>query len=107
MTCVHDCKNFEPKTAATPESSDKKDVRIVVLQRGWILVGYFGKKGLGCWLKNSKCIRRWGTTTGLGQLVNGPTPETKLDENGDASFHRMTVVFDIRCNAEKWASILG
>lgn len=28
---------------------------------------------------NARCIRRWGTSDGLSQLVKGPTSETVLD----------------------------
>ena len=56
------------------------DIKIVVLQRGWIYVGRFERNGNDCKLHNASCIRTWGTTKGLQELVNGITSTTKLDK---------------------------
>ena len=83
-------------------AKSKRDVRICILQRGWVMVGVFTKKGPQCFLDNASVIRRFGTTTGLGQLVNGPLPETKLDPCGHVEFHELTVIAMIKCAEEKW-----
>ena len=78
-------------------------VKICILQRGWIMVGRFEKKGTQCFLTNASVIRTWGTTKGIGELSNGPTSSTKLDPcNGVVEFHELTLVALIDCNQEKW-----
>lgn len=83
-------------------------IRIVVLQRGWVVVGRYSQKGSECVLTKASVIRNWGTTKGLGELVaNGPTSSTKLDPcNGEISFNRLTVVVDMNCDEAIWASKL-
>lgn len=82
------------------------DVRIVILQRGWVLVGRFQQDGQNCSLENCFIIRRWGTTKGLGELAkNGPLKETILDPCPRADFHELTVVFTLRCTEGKWSIV--
>jgi hypothetical protein len=58
-------------------------VRIVVADRGWVFVGACDDNDDGTvTICNARNIRRWGTTTGLGELINGPLPETKHDKYG-------------------------
>lgn len=65
--------------AATPVGSK----RIVVADRGWVFVGNCEDHDDGSVTITNCCnIRRWGTTAGLGQLVNGPLPDTKYDAYG-------------------------
>ena len=79
------------------------DIRIVVLQRGWVLIGRFAQNGTQCTLADASVIRRWGTTKGLGELFNGPTRDTILEKsNGIARFHELTVVLTIDCNHDAW-----
>lgn len=57
--------------------------RIFVLDRGFVLVGQSGDfTGMGLWIPvhNCRCIRRWGTQSGLAQLRNGPTATTQMDD---------------------------
>jgi hypothetical protein len=83
------------------------DIKIVVLQRGWVLVGRFRSiSEIEDELTDASVIRFWGTTKGLGQLVDGPTPTTKLDPCGKATFHPMTVVFKLDAKETGWASVL-
>ena len=80
------------------------DVKIVILQRGWVVVGRFFQKGSKCRVENGYVIRRWGTTEGLGQLAtNGPQPETKLEPTPTMRFHELTVVQTIDCGEAVWA----
>lgn len=41
------------------------DVRIVILQRGWVMVGRYSQNGDECSLTDCSTIRAWGTTKGL------------------------------------------
>ena len=92
-----------------PKKQFEGATKIVVLQRGWVLVGIFEEKENGkCFLHNSSVIRNWGTTKGLGELAeNGPLSSTKLDKcNGVVEFDSLTKVLSISVNEEKWASKL-
>lgn len=83
---------------ATPSN-----IRIVVLQRGWVLVGHYAEEGDEIQLTNAAVIRTWGTTKGLGELVDGPTPNTVLDRcSGAVRSHRLSVVLTIDVEAESW-----
>jgi len=102
---VIDGKTYVPKeTQKEPEGT----IKIVVLQRGWISVGYFERNGSDCKLHHSHTIRKWGTTQGLGELAkNGPLPNTVLDkENGLVEFDYLTVIKTISCEELKWKSAL-
>lgn len=79
------------------------DVRIVVAQRGWVFVGYWTQKGDEVTLLKARCVRRWGTTTGLGQIASaGPTADTTLDDGGTLRLHRLGVVVSYDCNPKPW-----
>jgi len=84
--------------------TEKGDIKIVVLQRGWVMVGRFEKNGSECKLHKASVIRNWGTTRGLGEIAfSGPTSSTKIDPtNGLVEFDYLTVVATIICNESKW-----
>jgi hypothetical protein len=81
-------------------------VKIVILQRGWVVVGRYSREGDMCYLDNARVIRTWGTTEGIGQLVDGPTASTKLDKGGHMEFHILVVVNMLDVKEDKWASAL-
>lgn len=78
------------------------DVKIVVLQRGWVYIGRFQRNPSGiCTLKNAYNIQNWGTTNGLGELVLGPTAKTVLKKcEGTIEFDWLTVIHTIACKPE-------
>lgn len=84
------------------------DYKIVILQRGWVMVGKFERSGNDCKLHNASVIRAWGTTRGLGEIAeNGPTKNTKLDKcYGVVEFDFLTVVASISVAEDKWKSSL-
>lgn len=87
------------------ESTEPKnsDIKIVVLQRGWVMIGRFSKAEDICTLENAYVIRTWGTTKGLGELaLEGKQTNTKLDRAGHVEFHILTVVATLNCNDKKW-----
>ncbi len=92
-----------------PKGTDKvqydREIKIVVLQRGWVMVGRFEKIGSECKLHMASVIRNWGTTKGLGEIAaGGPTSSTKIDAtNGLVEFDYLTVVATISCNKSAWA----
>ena len=83
-------------------------IKIVLLQRGWVMVGKFQRKGSECKLLNASVIRSWGTTRGLGEIaLSGPTASTKLDKcNGLVEFDYLTVVATISCEEKIWETKL-
>lgn len=82
----------------------KGDKRIVILQRGWVMIGDFEREGSQCRLFNALVIRKWGTTKGLGELAQkGPLPETILDACfGTVEFDYLTVIATISVDESKW-----
>jgi hypothetical protein len=82
------------------------EIRIVVLQRGWVVVGRYYRNGTECRLEYSSVIRRWGTTQGLGELASkGPLADTKLEPSGITRFHRSAEVLTLDCNAANWEKV--
>lgn len=79
---------------------------IVVLDRGFVYVGTVTVDGDWCLIADAKNIRVWGTTKGLGELVNGPTKDTKLDAVGNVRAPLRAVISIIDANSEKWNSSL-
>ena len=87
-------------------NSGPSDVRIVVLQRGWVVVGNYSEVGDDVFVNNASVIRKWGTTKGLGQLaVNGPTSDTVLDPCGSVKTIKLGVCFTLDCEASNWSAL--
>lgn len=84
------------------------DIKIVILQRGWVMVGKLERNGSECKLHNASVIRSWGTTKGLGEIAeNGPLSNTKLDKcYGVVEFDYLTVVASISVREEQWKNVL-
>ena len=81
------------------KTKDRKAIRteIVVIDRGWVVVGDVTSAPDKLTITNARCIRRWGTTKGLGQLIEGPQPETVLDPLGTVVVPIRSVLMRIRC----------
>jgi len=82
-------------------------IAIVVLDRGFVYIGRIDdspEEGFLV-LRNAKNIRVWGTTQGLGELVNGPTKTTKLDLVGTVRIPMRAVISVIDVVESKWSSI--
>ena len=86
-----------------PVTSEEPSLRIVVLHRGWVVVGMYSRDGDDVVVNYAKTVRRWGTTEGLGQLaLQGPQPNTTLDITGTVRVHQLAVVQTIDCDRSKW-----
>jgi len=83
---------------------EERGTCIVVLQRGWVYVGRLRVRGDECEIRDASCVRRWGTTLGLGQLAaEGPLPCTALEPcPRGVHYHRLTEVLAIPCVEAKW-----
>lgn len=93
---------------ANPAQEITGDIKIVILQRGWVMIGKLEKNGSDCKLHNASVIRNWGTTKGLGELATeGKKKDTKLDKCGGlVEFDSLTVVATIAVNEALWAKEL-
>lgn len=93
---------YVEKGSQTSEPKNS-NIKIVVLQRGWALIGRWNQDGDMCHLDNGHVIRLWGTTKGLGQLaLEGKTSSTKLDKAGSVDFHILTTVLVIDADEKLW-----
>lgn len=72
-------------------------MRIVVLDRGFVYVGNVEEFPSRIVIRDASNIRIWGTTKGLGELVTGPTPNTKVDRVGVVEVYRHAVIVQIPC----------
>jgi hypothetical protein len=79
-------------------------VRVVVLQRGWVVVGHARRFGPRVVVSKCAVVRRWGTTTGLGQLASGGPikDKTVLDETPDVECLESEIVLSMKCEVAKW-----
>ncbi len=78
--------------------------QIVVLQRGWVVVGDVEKKDSEVVISNASVIRVWGTSKGLGELAeNGASDKTKLDPCPQLSVHPLSIVFLMNVNEASWS----
>lgn len=89
---------------AQPSVEHAGEWKIVILQRGWVMVGKLERHGSECKLHQASVIRKWGTDKGLGQLAEfGPQSETVLDKcYGVVEFDYLTVVASIAINESTW-----
>lgn len=85
------------KTATHP-------LQIAVLDRGFVYVGRVETQASGIVIHEARCIRRWGTDAGLGQLaLGGPREATKLDPAGTVRAPASALVHLIDCVEVAWA----
>jgi hypothetical protein len=76
---------------------------IVVADRGFVYVGKIKQDAEGLHMEEASCIRRWGTTKGLGQLaLEGPQENTVLDKIGSLLVPSRAVITIIDTEAGKW-----
>lgn len=81
------------------------DIRIVVLNRGWVVVGKYERDGDEVIIRSASVIRRWGTTKGIGEIAaGGPTKDTKLDPAGEVRARAQGVVLTLAADPGKWAN---
>ena len=89
--------------AGTQLPPQDRDIRICILHRGRVVVGEYSREGQYVTLTNCSCVRRWGTTAGLGEIAaGGPTTKTVLDKQPETTVHELAVVETIQCDCTKW-----
>lgn len=82
-------------------------IRIVVAQRGFVYIGKVSREEHEIVVRDAKCIRRWGTTKGLGELWSGPRETTVLDEAGTVRLHPLAIIAQIDVDPKSWSKHLG
>jgi hypothetical protein len=83
-----------------PESK----VQIIVAPRGWVFVGYTHETEKHLVIERANVIRVWGTTKGIGELINGPLKDTKLDPCGITRIPLGAVLAQIDAEEKVWQS---
>jgi hypothetical protein len=81
-------------------------IQIVVLDKGFVYVGRVAKEHDGIMIHNAQNIRYWGTKAGLGELVKGPLPTTKLDHVGTIEVPAKSIILFIKVEQSAWSHIL-
>lgn len=87
---------------AVPDT--KGDIKIAVLDRGFVYVGKVEMCTDWLTIHNARNIRYWGTSKGLGELVNGPLSGTKIDAVGTVRVPLRAVISLIDVVAAKWTA---
>ena len=80
----------------------KGDIKIIVADRGFVYIGYAEEQDDYIRLTSASNLRVWGTTKGLGELVNGPLSGTKLDKVGILRIPNRAVISVIDVEQSKW-----
>lgn len=81
--------------------ADAGRTHLVVIDNGWVYMGKWtpATSRTPAFLTEASCVRRWGTTEGLGEIaLKGPTPDTVLDPAGLVVFDNpRAILFSIPC----------
>ena len=91
------------RSDAQPQTAG--EIKIVVADRGFVYIGKLPAVEQTSDFTVIRCahnIRIWGTTKGLGELVNGPTSKTVLDRVGTVRVPNRAVISLIDVEQAKW-----
>ncbi len=95
---------FGKSVAVKPRTDE--GINLVILDRGFVYVGYVTVDGDWVYISQAKNVRYWGTSKGLGELVNGPLSGTKLDVVGTVKAPLRSLIGLIKCEETKWKNEL-
>ena len=87
--------------------NEESPIQIAVLDRGFVYVGRCRIDGDWLIITSAMNIRHWGTTRGLGELVNGPTRNTRLDAAGTVRAPLRAVIHLLDAEEGAWAAKLA
>ncbi|MDH5523115.1 MAG: hypothetical protein OEY01_03840 [Desulfobulbaceae bacterium] len=79
----------------------KDDIRIVVLDKGFIFCGEYEQRGDRILVRRAVNIKKYGTEKGLGSLRADPESPT-LNAWGIIDAPKKSEILTIYCNKEKW-----
>lgn len=92
--------------AVPPVKNPKGRIEIVILDRGWVVVGKVEITGEEVTICNGYVVRYWGTTKGLGEIAEGgPTSKTILDKTPTVRTVLRAVIARIDTTQERWSSL--
>lgn len=77
-------------------------IKIVVMERGFVYVGRVDDVDDPVTIRNARALIRWGTNNHLGQLVNGPLPNTKLGASCTVRCFLRQIIHAIEVNQDAW-----
>ena len=77
----------------------RKQTAIAVLDRGFVYVGQCSIKDDTLTIQEARNIRYWGTSKGLGELINGPLAQTKVDDVGTVMAPIKSIIHIIPCKS--------
>ena len=85
------------------------NLQIAVLDHGFVYVGHCALQPDGnLTIRFAHCLRRWGTTRGLGEIaLGGPTAKTQMDLTGTVHVPASALISLIDCDPAKWDGIFG
>ena len=83
-------------------NEEEGDIKIVVLDRGFVYVGHVSFDGDFVVVHDARNIRCWGTTKGLGELVTGPLQKTIIDAVGVVKAPLRALISIIDVDQSKW-----
>lgn len=83
------------------------DIKIVVLDRGFVYVGRFECDGNHVVIHGARSLIRWGTSAHLGELINGPLDNTKLGDRCTVRAMLDQVKHTIEVNNDAWNNHAG
>lgn len=87
----------------TQQTSPAGRLVIAILDRGWVFVGRATESPSAVTLEKADCIRRWGTSAGIGELaLKGPQRETILDPAGTVTVPRSSIIALIDASEPSW-----
>jgi hypothetical protein len=95
-------KDSLPTIPITVDGVTDHGIQIAVLDRGFVYIGRVKTDKDWCYITDASCIRLWGTTKGLGELVNGPLTNTKLDKAGNVKVNIRSLIHLIACKEPAW-----
>ena len=99
-------KDSLPKVSEVKEGETYHGLNLVVLDRGFVYVGYVKTDKDWCYIDQASNIRVWGTSKGLSELINGPTSSTKLDKSGSVKANIKSLIHLIACKESAWTTKL-
>lgn len=103
-TITIDGVKYVKKSDVKTGSGKPTKLQIVILQRGWVIIGRYHEEKDQFVCEDSKVIRVWGTTKGLGELaLEGPKSNTKLDDCGTVRSLKTTIVARLDVDVDVWS----
>ncbi len=96
--------SLEPMGGATMLApvEENHGLALVVADRGHVWLGRAATRGDWTHVAGARVVRRWGTSKGLNQLVEGPQPDTVLDAPADLKVATRAVIAIIPVEEEAW-----